>query len=87
LGQPAYFGFLLLGFGNYLLWAGIPAMRGQARVIESAGRRKKFSKAKAGGEAAFHRCEKCGRTEVSDPDLEFRMAEDGMEYCGDHLDP
>lgn len=87
LAQPAYIGFLLLGFGNYLLWAGIPALRGQARVFESAGRRKKFAKNKAGGEDSFHCCAACGRTEVSDPDLEFRMAEDGEEYCGDHLDP
>ena len=83
--EPVYIGFLLLGFGNYLLWAGIPALRGQRRVIKSAARRKKFEKAKLSDEAAFHRCKTCGRTEISDPDLEFRMAEDGEEYCGDHL--
>lgn len=86
LGQPAYLGYLVLAFGNYLLWAGIPALRGQARVIESAGRKRKFEKAKSSGENTFHRCEKCGRTEVSDPDLDFRMAADGKEYCGDHLE-
>lgn len=85
LGQPWYLGYLLLAFGNYLLWAGIPALRGQARVIESAGRKRKFEKAKAGDDESFHRCEKCGRTEVSDPELEFRMSEDGKEYCEDHL--
>ena len=85
LGQPLYFGYLVLGFANYILWAGIPALRGRARAIESAGRKRKFEKSKSGGDETFHRCKKCGRTEVSDPDLEFRMAEDGEEYCGDHL--
>lgn len=86
LGEPRYLGYLLLAFGNYLLWAGIPAIRGQARAIESAGRKKKFENAKAGEDSSFHRCAKCGRTEVSDRDLEFRMAEDGEEYCEDHLE-
>ena len=35
--------------------------------------------------AAFHRCTGCGRTEQSDPHLDFRVAEDGEEYCLDHL--
>jgi hypothetical protein len=86
LAQPLYLGYLVLAFANYLLWAGIPAMRGRARVVEAAGRRKKFEKAKRNGEEAFHRCAECGRTEISNPELEFRMAVDGMEYCGDHLE-
>ena len=33
----------------------------------------------------LHRCKQCGRTEVSSPDLEFRVAGDGEEYCREHL--
>ena len=72
-------------FGNYLLWAGIPALRGQARVVKSGARKRKFDKHKPNQGEAFHRCKACGRTEISDPELEFRMAADGEEYCGDHL--
>ena len=39
-------------------------------------------------EFARHRCEICGRTEVSDPDLEFRYCskcEGSHEYCMEHL--
>lgn len=36
-------------------------------------------------ESAMHRCHRCGRTEVSDPDLDFRVAGDGEEYCREHL--
>ena len=35
-----------------------------------------------------HRCAVCGRTDVSDPDLDFRFCSKcagGMEYCSDHL--
>jgi hypothetical protein len=83
--DPIYFGFLLLGFGNYLLWAGIPALRGQARVVKSVARKRKFDKNKLDDGEAFHRCKTCGQTEVSNPELEFRMAADGEEYCEDHL--
>ncbi|HWB01598.1 MAG TPA: hypothetical protein VG796_01155 [Verrucomicrobiales bacterium] len=33
----------------------------------------------------FHRCSVCGRTDASDPDLDFRITEEGVEYCADHL--
>lgn len=85
ISNPIYFGFLLLSFGNYLLWAGIPALRGQARVVKSVARKRKFDKHKLDDGDSFHRCKACGQTEVSDPELEFRMAADGEEYCEDHL--
>jgi hypothetical protein len=85
IGQPLYIGFLILGFGNYLLWAGIPALRGQARMVKSGARKRKFDKHKLDEGDSFHRCKVCGRTEISDPELDFRMAADGEEYCEDHL--
>lgn len=85
LTQPIYLGFLVLSFGNYLLWAGIPAMRGHAKTASSAKRRKKFNSEKIGSDAAFHCCNTCKKTEITDPALEFRMSEDGNEYCLDHL--
>ena len=36
-------------------------------------------------ETAMHRCRACGRTEISDPELDFRVAGDGEEYCREHL--
>lgn len=86
LASPLYYGFLLLGFANYLLWAGIPAMRGQVRMAKSVGKKRKFDKYKPNKDEFFHQCKSCGRTEVSDPELEFRMAADGGEYCEDHLE-
>jgi len=33
----------------------------------------------------LHRCETCGRTEISHPDLDFRVTANGEEYCREHL--
>jgi len=33
----------------------------------------------------FHACHTCHRTDHSDPSLEFRIAQDGEEYCTEHL--
>lgn len=77
--------FFLLSCANYLIWAGIPALRGTARVIESKQRRKRFNAAKEPDEQSFHSCERCDRTEVTDPQLEFRVGPDGREYCAEHL--
>ncbi|MBX3742778.1 MAG: hypothetical protein KF712_17475 [Akkermansiaceae bacterium] len=79
------FPLFLLGHLNYLLWTGIPALRGQARVMQSVQRRRSFNEKKLPKEEAFHACTTCGRTEISDPKLEFRVGTDGHEYCGDHL--
>lgn len=34
---------------------------------------------------SLHRCEICGRTELTHPDLDFRVATSGKEFCKDHL--
>ncbi len=36
---------------------------------------------------SLHHCRTCGRTELSDPDLHFRVAASGEEYCLEHLPP
>ncbi len=51
---------------------------------EVASRRRKFDMAKIPEDESLHRCENCGKTERDDPELEFRVAEDGEEYCVDH---
>ncbi len=83
--QPWYIGFLLLGFANYILWAAVPAWRGRSLAADPFKRKKKFEKNKLSADDAFHECAVCGRTEISDPDLHFRMAEDGQEFCEEHL--
>jgi hypothetical protein len=73
-----------LGFGNYLLWAGLPALRGKSQEVKSLKRRMHFNAAKGKPADGFHRCEVCGRTEISNPELDFRVGPDGKEYCDEH---
>jgi hypothetical protein len=54
-------------------------------VIESAQRRKRFNSRKDPEDSAFHTCAACDRTDVTDPQLEFRVGGDGREYCEEHL--
>ncbi|MCR5293755.1 MAG: hypothetical protein K6E30_01090 [Lachnospiraceae bacterium] len=57
-------------------------------VSFSGGKSFESADGTAGKGFARHRCEICGRTELSDPDLEFRYCsrcEGSHEYCMDHL--
>lgn len=73
----------LIVFSNYLLWAGIPALRQMTRSIK---REVKISvPLVTGRQPSFHRCVVCQATEVSDSTLDFRVGGDGQEYCEKHL--
>lgn len=77
--------FFLVAFANYFIWAGIPALRGTARLVESGQRRKRFNAAKTSASEAFHTCAVCKKTDITDPHLEFRIGQNGEEYCAAHL--
>jgi hypothetical protein len=93
-------GFLLLGFltstlagrmsvlfalANYLIFFGPEILRTAKHGRQVAGRRERFKRAAARDDDAMHRCEVCNRTEISNPDLDFRVSADGHEYCMEHL--
>lgn len=82
---PILLPFFVVAFANYFIWAGIPALRGTARIIESGKRRKLFNSGKIPAAEAFHTCVVCRKTDVTDPHLEFRIGTDGEEYCTGHL--
>ncbi len=57
---------------------------------EQMRRRAQFKKSTSRGQqrAYIHRCAVCGRTELDDPNLEFRFCskcKGNYEYCNDHL--
>ena len=85
LTTPILLPYVLLGFTNYILLAGIPALRGTALAIDSTKRKQRFNAGVESKDAAFHTCAGCDRTDVTDPGLEFRVGSDGREYCIDHL--
>jgi hypothetical protein len=75
---------ILVAFSNYLLFFGPTFARRSAEARQTAARRAKFQAASQTSET-LHRCEVCGRTEISNPELDFRVSADGHEYCIPHL--
>jgi hypothetical protein len=82
----AYRAALIAAFANYLIFFG-PEIIHQARHRRDVSeRRQRFEKeARDTSNEPLHKCAVCGRTELTDPDLEFRVARDGEEYCLEHL--
>jgi hypothetical protein len=75
---------VVVALANFLIFFGPQwiASRGRQRV--AANRRKQFAEATEPVET-LHRCHVCGRTEVTSPELEFRVSADGNTYCEQHL--
>lgn len=79
--------FVLLTFLPYLWWAFPMALKAGKNKNTIAKRRVEFlSQSKATTVGTFHSCKKCGATEVSHPNREFRVVEDGEEICNDCLE-
>lgn len=76
---------IVVSFVNYLLFFGAAFFRQGVQARQVATRRARFEVAKRSDTETLHRCEVCGRTEVSNPELDFRVSADGHEYCTAHL--
>ena len=70
---PVFFAVL-----NYLVVFGPGFVRGRLHAVRVADRRARFEQA---GADFFHQCKLCGKTELDDPALSFRVNDDGDEVC------
>ncbi|QIF00448.1 rhomboid family intramembrane serine protease [Roseimicrobium sp. ORNL1] len=81
IGQPDSRSSIFFAHLNFLL-AFTP---GFIRMLKQRGtvvqRRARFDSAKAPQGTFFHKCANCGKTDLDDPKLEFRVTSDGEEYC------
>jgi hypothetical protein len=84
LGSLATKAAILVSFLNYFVFFAPTALTNLQSRAETGTRRRKFE-SKSSGDETLHRCAVCKRTEKDNPDLEFRVAGDGEEYCLDHL--
>ena len=85
--SPQLWTSVLLALIPFFCFA-IPVFLKQLRHRAEVGsRRTRFNANSLTIEDSFHRCSVCGRTDVSDPELDFRITDDGVEYCGEHLPP
>lgn len=81
----AYRMALLAALSNYLIFFGPGFIKQVRQRQQVTGRRQRFEESSGDEAEPLHRCAVCGATERSDPDLEFRVASDGQEYCMAHL--
>lgn len=75
---------LLVTFSNYLLFFGPEFFSRTTEARKTTLRRKKFEELTLSDET-LHKCHTCQRTEISNPELDFRVTADGQEYCTLHL--
>jgi membrane associated rhomboid family serine protease len=76
---------LVAAFVNYLIFFGPEIIYEARHRGEVSARRKRFARSSRGEAEPLHKCAVCGATELSDPNLDFRVARDGEEYCTAHL--
>lgn len=76
---------LIIAFIPYACFALPIAWRNWRHGARVSARRSVYQQNSLPKGDSFHVCKVCGRTEVSDPTLEFRIAGDDEEYCVDHL--
>lgn len=84
-GTNAYRLALVAALGNYLIFFGPEFFSRARQQQEVSSRRRRFESQSRDEHEPLHRCAICGATELSDPNLEFRVARDGEEYCMEHL--
>ena len=75
---------VVAALANFGLFFGPALWRARQQRKDQAARMAAF-RAEDELEQTLHSCHICGRTEVSAPHLEFRVAKDGNEYCLDHI--
>jgi membrane associated rhomboid family serine protease len=81
----AYRMALLAAFANYFIFFGPQFIQGARNRQQIATRRRRFESSARPMTETLHHCATCGATELTNPNLEFRVARDGEEYCLDHL--
>jgi len=70
---------------NYLIFFGPEIVYEARHRHEVSTRRRRFESHARSETEPLHQCAVCGATELSDPNLDFRVARDGEEYCVAHL--
>ena len=76
---------VLATMSNYAIFFGAEIVHKIRHRSTVAERRMRFKRDAAPLDDAMHRCAACNRTEITNPELDFRVSADGNEYCVDHL--
>jgi membrane associated rhomboid family serine protease len=85
IGPMSYRMALVAAMANYLIFFGPEIIHDARHRGEVSARRKRYARSSRTEAEPLHKCAVCGATELSDPNLDFRVARDGEEYCMPHL--
>jgi hypothetical protein len=85
LGSMAFRSAMLVAFANYLLFFGRDIVMEARQRRDVSERQQRFEAANRQPSEPLHTCAVCGATELTDPNLDFRVSRDGEEYCVPHL--
>ena len=69
----------------FVLMAGPALLRNLRQKSRVANRRARLAADSEPRADHFYQCAICSRNDLTDPELEFRVAADGEEYCIDHM--
>ncbi|MDF2593989.1 MAG: hypothetical protein K0R69_330 [Clostridia bacterium] len=82
---------IIISLCNYFLFFGVPLLKGRSTHTQRHfnKQRREFQKGPSAPiRVAFHKCHVCGKTELTDPEMEFRYCSKcngNFEYCMDHI--
>jgi len=76
---------VIASLANFLLFFGPEIVSRALQRKQVEGRRRDFVKASIPEGEPLHRCVVCQRSDVSHPELEFRVGRDGNDYCLEHI--
>lgn len=75
---------VLAALSNYLIFFGPQIWQEARHRTTVAQRRQKFETARTPDTEALHCCVVCKRTDITHPELDFRVSGDGNDYCAEH---
>jgi hypothetical protein len=83
LGQPAIFWQVVFANLNFVVAFGAAFVRQSAQRAKVMERKSRFESGRPAEGSFFHQCHVCGKTELDDKTLEFRVLESGDEICSE----
>jgi membrane associated rhomboid family serine protease len=81
----SYRAAVIAALSNYLIFFGPEIIHAARHRHDVSTRRRRFEPDSRRAAEPLHKCKVCGATELTDPNLDFRVARDGEEYCVAHL--
>jgi len=83
MGNPGLLLPVLVAHLNYFVAFGPGFLGARAQQAKVMARRSRFESAQLPQGAFFHQCSVCKKTEIDNPQLDFRVLDSGDEICSD----